>query len=195
MRSPLWRRHRDSGASAHHRGQKRGGSGDPALRRSRGGCGTKVPVRVEGTGQPVAFRLTPGPQHKATVFEEWVFLRCADIKFGLVLPAQQSQQVHPYRHAPGVSLLPPTRPIQLAAPYRMQPLIPVHGTILGETGLPFSTLGNMEGERWISGPYRRLSRRSDIPAWHEPHILCLTGFPHRMTSQASQAPFRMRETT
>ncbi len=48
--------------------QKRGG--DQALGRSRGGFGTKVHVRVEGRGKPVAFVLTPGQQHEATVFEE-----------------------------------------------------------------------------------------------------------------------------
>ena len=46
------------------------GGRDQALGRSRGGLGTKVHVRVEGRGKPVAFVLTPGQQHEATVFEE-----------------------------------------------------------------------------------------------------------------------------
>ncbi len=49
--------------------QKKGG-GDQALGRSRGGFGTKVHVRVEGRGKPVAFVLTPGQRHEASVFEE-----------------------------------------------------------------------------------------------------------------------------
>ena len=36
------------------------GEGDQALGRSRGGFGTKIHLRVEGQGKPVAFVLTPG---------------------------------------------------------------------------------------------------------------------------------------
>ena len=50
------------------------GGGDQALGRSQGGFGTKVHVRVEGAGKPVAFVLTPGQQHEATVFEELMTL-------------------------------------------------------------------------------------------------------------------------
>ena len=46
------------------------GEGDQALGRSRGGFGTKIHLRVEGQGKPVAFVLTPGQQHEASVFEE-----------------------------------------------------------------------------------------------------------------------------
>ena len=49
--------------------RKKGGR-DQALGRSRGGFGTKVHVRVEGWGKPVAFVLTPGQRHEASVFEE-----------------------------------------------------------------------------------------------------------------------------
>ena len=38
--------------------------------RSQGGLGTKVHLRVEGMGKPVAFVLTPGQLHEATVFEQ-----------------------------------------------------------------------------------------------------------------------------
>ena len=50
-------------------GQKRG-EGYQVLGRSRGGFGTKVHLRVEGQGKPVAFVLTPGQRHEASVFEE-----------------------------------------------------------------------------------------------------------------------------
>ena len=50
-------------AHQHAAGAKRG-RGDQALGRSRGGFGTKVHLRVEGQGKPVAFVLTPGQQHR-----------------------------------------------------------------------------------------------------------------------------------
>ena len=65
--SPLCGWDQRPGTSARRRGKK--GDGDQALGRSRRGFGTKVHVRVEGTGKPVAFVLTPG-QHEASVFEE-----------------------------------------------------------------------------------------------------------------------------
>ena len=68
MGSPLCRWHQHSSASARCWSKK--GEGDQALGRSRGGFGTKVHVRVEGAGKPVAFVLTPGQQHEASVFEE-----------------------------------------------------------------------------------------------------------------------------
>lgn len=46
------------------------GEGDQALGRSRGGFGTKIHLRVEGRGKPVALVLTPGQRHEASVFEE-----------------------------------------------------------------------------------------------------------------------------
>ena len=66
--SPLRGRHQCAGTSARCRGKK--GEGDQALGRSRGGCGTKIHLRVEGQGKPVAFVLTPGQRHEASVFEE-----------------------------------------------------------------------------------------------------------------------------
>ena len=66
--SPLCGWHQRSSSSARCWGKK--GEGDQALGRSRGGFGTKVHVRVEGAGKPVAFVLTPGQQHEASVFEE-----------------------------------------------------------------------------------------------------------------------------
>ena len=46
------------------------GEGDQALGRSRGGFGTKIHLRVGGQGKPVAFVLTTGQRHEASVFEE-----------------------------------------------------------------------------------------------------------------------------
>ena len=60
--------HQHPGTSARCGGKK--GEGDQALGRSRGGFGTKVHLRVEGAGKPVAFVLTPGQRHEASVFEE-----------------------------------------------------------------------------------------------------------------------------
>ena len=70
--SPLCRRHQRSRSSARCWGKK--GEGDQALGRSRGGFCTKVHVRVEGAGKPVAFVLTPGQQHEASVFGELMTL-------------------------------------------------------------------------------------------------------------------------
>ena len=64
--------HRGSGPSTRRWSQK--GGGDQALGRSQGGFGTKVHLRVEGKGKPVAFVLTPGQQHEARVFEELMTL-------------------------------------------------------------------------------------------------------------------------
>ena len=46
------------------------GAGDQALGRSRGGFGTKIHLRVEGQGKPIAFVLTPGQRHEASGVEE-----------------------------------------------------------------------------------------------------------------------------
>ena len=64
--------HRGPGPSTRRWSQK--GSGDQALGRSQGGFGTKVHLRVEGKGKPVAFVLTRGQQHEARVFEELMTL-------------------------------------------------------------------------------------------------------------------------
>ncbi len=69
MARPLCGWHRRAGTTSTRGGRKKGG-GDLALGRSRGGWGTKVPLRVEGSGKPVVWVLTPGQQHEATVFEE-----------------------------------------------------------------------------------------------------------------------------
>ena len=52
----------------HAAGAKRG----RAIRRwaGPGGFGTKIHLRVEGQGKPVAFVLAPGQRHEASVFEE-----------------------------------------------------------------------------------------------------------------------------
>ena len=67
MGGPLRGWHQRAGASARRRGKK--GKGDQAVGRSRGGFGTKIHLRVEGRGKPVAFVLTPGQRHEATAFE------------------------------------------------------------------------------------------------------------------------------
>lgn len=48
----------------------RGGMQVNALGRSRGGFSTKIHVVVDIKGKPLAFRVTPGQQHEATVAEE-----------------------------------------------------------------------------------------------------------------------------
>ncbi len=42
---------------------------DEALGRSKGGFTTKIHVRCEGWGKPVAIELTPGQAHESTMFE------------------------------------------------------------------------------------------------------------------------------
>lgn len=49
------------------RGGKKSTPQAEALGRGRGGLSTKIHVRVEGNGQLMAFVLTPGQQHEATV--------------------------------------------------------------------------------------------------------------------------------
>lgn len=75
--NPLCRRHRCSRSPECSRCKKgdpeKGGSigqNGEALGRSRGGFSTKIHVRCEGKGKPVAFVLTPGEQHECTVFEQ-----------------------------------------------------------------------------------------------------------------------------
>src|SRR5579884_3662443 len=55
-------RHGRARAPARGRGQK--GGGDQALGRSRGGLTTKLHLRAERGGKPVAFVLTPGRRHE-----------------------------------------------------------------------------------------------------------------------------------
>jgi len=77
MDNPLRRRHRCTRSPECRRCKK----GDPekggsigqegeALGRSRGGFSTKIHVRCEGRGKPVAFVLTGGEAHECTVFEQ-----------------------------------------------------------------------------------------------------------------------------
>jgi transposase len=61
----LRRRQRGPGAPERGRGQK--GGGDQALGRSRGGFSTKVHVRAEGFGKPLALALTGGERHEQTM--------------------------------------------------------------------------------------------------------------------------------
>ena len=58
----------DVRAHQHAAGAKAGE--DHSLGRSQGGFGTKVHLRVEGRGKPVASVLTTGHQHEASVFEQ-----------------------------------------------------------------------------------------------------------------------------
>jgi len=53
-----------------HAAEARGGDPETeALGRGRGGCSTKVHLRVEGNRKPLTLLLTPGRRHEATVFE------------------------------------------------------------------------------------------------------------------------------
>jgi hypothetical protein len=42
---------------------------DEALGRSQGGFGTKIHLRAEGGGKPIAVLITAGQRHEQTVFE------------------------------------------------------------------------------------------------------------------------------
>jgi hypothetical protein len=70
----------DSSASACRRGTKKGTttSGDAmataehmdeALGRSKGGFSTKIHLRAEGGGKPIALLITAGQRHEQTVFK------------------------------------------------------------------------------------------------------------------------------
>jgi transposase len=55
--------------------RRRGKGGEPeteALGRSRGGFSTKLHVRAESQGKPVAFVATPGQRHEATAFADLI---------------------------------------------------------------------------------------------------------------------------
>src|SRR6185437_13403730 len=57
------RRHDRAGASAQRRGAEKGGAGDEAIGRSRGGLSTKIHAVTDALGNPVAFHLTGGQAH------------------------------------------------------------------------------------------------------------------------------------
>lgn len=57
-------------AHQHAAGAKTGGPAAQALGRSQGGFSTKVPLRAEGAGKPMAFVLTAGERHEAVVFPQ-----------------------------------------------------------------------------------------------------------------------------
>jgi len=56
-------------AHQHAAGARGGDAEAEALGRGRGGFSTKVHLRAEGGGKPLALLLTPGQRHEATVFE------------------------------------------------------------------------------------------------------------------------------
>jgi transposase len=74
------RRGRGAGADArqHHdprpptRGRRQGGQSGQALGRSRGGFSTKLHLRCDARGLPLAFVLTPGEAHEARAFADLV---------------------------------------------------------------------------------------------------------------------------
>ena len=71
-----------------------GRKGDPeteALGRARGGFSTKVHLRAEGGGKPMAFVLTAGQRHETTAFEQLM-------EQGAVRRAGGGRpKMHPYR--------------------------------------------------------------------------------------------------
>ena len=66
--TPSCRCHRGSCPPA-RRGGKKGDPVTEALGRSQGGFSTKVHLRAEGNGKPMAIVLTPGERHETTAFE------------------------------------------------------------------------------------------------------------------------------
>jgi transposase len=56
-------------AHQHAAGARDSGPREEALGRGRGGFSTKVHLRAEGGGKPLALLLTPGQRHEATAFE------------------------------------------------------------------------------------------------------------------------------
>ena len=56
-------------AHQHAAGAKKSNPEAEALGRSVGGFSTKIHLRIEGSGKPMAMRLTPGQRHEATEFE------------------------------------------------------------------------------------------------------------------------------
>lgn len=72
--------------------QKNGGQAEQALGRSRGGFTTKIHVTVDGLGNPLRFRLTPGQQHDITMADEMI----ADLDFDHVI-ADRGYTDHHFR--------------------------------------------------------------------------------------------------
>ncbi len=66
--SPYDRQHHHSGTPQCCRSKK--GAGDEALGRSQGGFGTKIHLKCDGAGRPMAFRLSAGHRHEMTAFEQ-----------------------------------------------------------------------------------------------------------------------------
>ena len=56
-------------AHQHAAGAKGSDAATEALGRSQGGCSTKLNVRAEGAGKPMAFVLQPGQRHESRAFE------------------------------------------------------------------------------------------------------------------------------
>jgi hypothetical protein len=52
-----------------HPAGARKGEGDEALGRSQGGFSTKIPLRAEGGGKPIAILITAGQRHEQSAFE------------------------------------------------------------------------------------------------------------------------------
>lgn len=73
-----WDRHYVDGtivrAHQHAAGARGGDAAGAALGRGRGGFSTKVHLRAEGGGKPLALLLTPGQQHEASAFERLMAL-------------------------------------------------------------------------------------------------------------------------
>lgn len=59
-------------AHQHASGAKGSRQEDEALGRSRGGFTSKIHLKAEGHGKPLAFLVTPGQRHEAAVFEPLV---------------------------------------------------------------------------------------------------------------------------
>ena len=72
--------------------QKNGGQAEQALGRSRGGFTTKIHVTVDGLGNPLRFRLTPGQQHDITMADEMI----AEFRFDYVI-ADRGYTDHHFR--------------------------------------------------------------------------------------------------
>ncbi|WP_373290537.1 IS5 family transposase, partial [Deinococcus aerophilus] len=68
MDSPHGRQHHHPGTPQCCRSKK--GAGDEALGRSQGGFGTKIHLKCDGAGRPMAFRLSAGHRHEMTAFEQ-----------------------------------------------------------------------------------------------------------------------------
>ena len=72
MGDPLRRQHHHKSPPA--RSRRKRGHQNQALGTSRGGFSTKVHIKAEGLGKPLAFLVTEGERHESPVFEELVKL-------------------------------------------------------------------------------------------------------------------------